>query len=138
MVITRGIEMSIAVVNVPGIGPKTAEYLEKQGITTAEALLEAGVEVLALSPGFGDARARKVMDAAAALVVGAEAGESPIMAMVTAEQIKGTKAKKAGKKGKKEKKKEKGKKAKQKVSAKRKGGKKKRKGSEKKKKKGKK
>lgn len=129
--------MSIAVVNVPGIGPKTAEYLEKQGITTAEALLQAGVGILALSPGFGDARARKVMDAAVALVVDAEADESPIMAAVTAEQIKGTKPKKAKKKSKKEKKKGKRKKAKQKASAKKESGKEKREGSKKKKKKGK-
>lgn len=132
--------MTIAVANVPGIGPKTAEYLAKQGVTTAEALLQAGAGILAVSPGFGDARARKVMDAAAALVVGAGAGESPIMAAVTAEQRKGAKPKKdkKEKKGKKKKKEGKMKGAKQKASVKRKSGKNKHKGSEKRKKKGKK
>ena len=64
--------MTVSVISVPGLGPKTAEYLEKQGITTAEALLEAGLDALVAAPGFGDSRARKVMDTAATMVVDAE------------------------------------------------------------------
>lgn len=118
--------MTIAIVDVSGIGPKTAEYLAKQGITTAEALLEAGLAVLAVSPGFGDARARKSMDSAAALVVGAEEAESPVKGGGKADNIKGMKSKKdkKGKKGKKKKSKEGGK---RKKSAKRKSGEKKQK-----------
>jgi hypothetical protein len=64
--------MTISVNQVPGLGPKTAEYLAQQGITTAETLLDAGLTVLIAAPGFGDGRARKVLDAAASLVVDAE------------------------------------------------------------------
>lgn len=107
--------MTIAVRDVPGLGPKTAEYLVGQGITSAEELLQAGLAVLIAAPGFGDGRARKVLDAAASLVVDAEE------AVLTPD-----KAKKKGKKKIK-------KKAKKKTSDKKKPGKEKKKKKEEKK-----
>jgi hypothetical protein len=74
----KGIYMTIAVIKISGLGLRTAEYLAQQGITTAEGLLEAGLEKLIAAPGFSEGRARKVMDAAATLVVDAEeAAEMP-------------------------------------------------------------
>ena len=65
--------MTIVVIDVTGVGPKTAEYLAQHGITTVEALLQAGLGILIAAPGFSDGRARKVMDAAATLIVDGEA-----------------------------------------------------------------
>ena len=121
--------MTIAVRDVPGLGPKTAEYLVGQGITSAEELLEAGLAVLIAAPGFGDGRARKVLDAAASLVVDAE--EAVLTQKKTKKKVK-KKPKKKGadkkKPGKAEKKKKEEKKDKKK------GGKKKDKKKDKKKK----
>ena len=56
--------MSTPLSQVAGIGPKTAEYLSDRGITTVEALLQAGVAALVEAPGFGEGRANTVVEAA--------------------------------------------------------------------------
>ncbi len=58
--------MKRAVIHIAGIGAKTEAYLKEQGIDSIEALLAAGVAVLANAPGFGENRARQVMEAASA------------------------------------------------------------------------
>lgn len=123
--------MAVNLLDVPGIGVKTADYLVKQGIGSAEALLAAGLEALIAAPGFGEARARRVLVAAAGLVVEQEEAALP----KTGKEKKGGKVKtaKKEKKGKKKtKKKEKGDKKKATDKGQGKKGKKKAKGKKKK------
>jgi len=106
--------MAIRLIEVPGIGPKTVEYLEAEGLATAEDLVQAGVEELMKAPGFHLNRATSVLDAARALIgeTGAEASASGKKSGKTAIPETGKKKKKQ-KKEKKEKK-DKGKNAKKK------------------------
>ncbi len=46
---------------VVGIGPKTAAYLRQHGVEDSDALLAVGVALLSSAPGFGEARAVKVL-----------------------------------------------------------------------------
>lgn len=87
--------MAIAITDVTGVGPSTATLLSGHGIGSAEALAQSSLKKLLSIPGFGPARARTVLVAAAQVV-----GEA------TATQAK------KGKKG-KEKKKQKDKKRKE-------------------------
>lgn len=91
--------MTTAVTAVTGIGPKTAEYLQQQGVDTAEKLLAGGVDLLSGAPGFGEARAQAVIEAAEELL-GKGAGKSDDTSGKKKKQKKAKKEK--NKKGKKE------------------------------------
>lgn len=82
--------MKHALTDIAGIGESTAARLAEHGIDSVKALLKGGMKKLMAVPGFGEARAAAVLDAAALL--------------------KHDKPKKEKKKGKKEKKKKKKKK----------------------------
>jgi len=133
MYVWRGIVMAVNLLDVPGIGVKTADYLVKQGIGSAEALLAAGLEALIAAPGFGEARARRVLDAAAGLVVEQEEAALPKRGKEKKDgKAKAAKKEKKGKKKEKTKKKEKGDKKKATDKGQGKKGKKKAKGKKKK------
>lgn len=60
--------MTTPVVNVIGIGLKTAAYLKTKRITTAEKLITYGAENLAKAPGIGLARAEAAIANAKQLI----------------------------------------------------------------------
>lgn len=60
--------MTTPVNRVTGIGPKTAEFLQRKGIDSVEALLACGHEGLLDAPGFSEGRAKNVLQAAAELL----------------------------------------------------------------------
>jgi len=97
----RRLIMTIPLNRVTGIGPKTVAYLKDKGVTTLDALLLAGPAVLAEAPGFGQARADRVMDAAKSLTEQGSSPETP--------SVKKDKKKEEGKKKGKGKKKKEGK-----------------------------
>jgi hypothetical protein len=105
MIIQRGIIVAIKVIDVPGIGPKTAEYLISEGLETAEDLLNAGIGQLIQAPGFHLNRANTVLEAARALIA---SGGVTVSAKKTApKSVKKAAKKKEAKKAKKEKSKDK-------------------------------
>ena len=53
--------MTVPVIEIPGIGPKAAEFLRNNGIFTAEDLLKDGINCLQRVPGFGKNRAEQVL-----------------------------------------------------------------------------
>jgi len=53
--------MTIPVIEIQGIGPKTAEFLRNNGIITAKDLLKNGARYLQQAPGFGEKRAEQVL-----------------------------------------------------------------------------
>jgi len=95
--------MKPAIIDIPGIGPAAAEALAEHRIRTLAALARASVEKISSIPGFSEARAAKIIAAAAELT--AASGTTP------AATDEGTSAKreKAAGKGKKDKKKKKNK-----------------------------
>jgi 3-methyladenine DNA glycosylase/8-oxoguanine DNA glycosylase len=103
--------MAIRLIEVPGIGPKTAKYLEAEGFSTAEDLVQAGVEELMKAPGFHQNRATSVLEAARALIsdTGAETSASgrEVGKVLIAETGKEKKTKKQKKKKKEKKDKDK-------------------------------
>jgi NAD-dependent DNA ligase len=90
--------MKPAIIDIPGIGPAAAEALAEHRIRTLAALARASVEKISSIPGFSEARAAKIIAAAAELT--AASGTTP------AATDEGTSAKreKAAGKGKKDKK----------------------------------
>jgi len=93
------------VIDVPGIGPKTAEYLISEGLETAEDLVNAGIGQLIQAPGFHLNRANKVLEAARVLIA---SGRETVSAKKTAPKtVKKSARKKEAKKAKKEKPKDK-------------------------------
>jgi hypothetical protein len=116
--------MKVSVIQVAGIGPKTAVFLKEHGIDSVEALLASGVGVLAQAPGFGETRARQVLDAASALLLaevatatgetGKKKTKKKKKKQKNATNKKDKKKSEKGKKGEKKKKKEKRKKKKNK------------------------
>lgn len=60
--------MKTDIERVPGIGPHSAEVLSRSGFASVASLADATVDQLSAVPGFGAARARKVIRSAAALV----------------------------------------------------------------------
>lgn len=88
--------MKLAIVDITGIGPAAATTLAEYGFSSLKSVAKSTVEKLAEVPGFSEARAEKVIAAAAELL------PSEI-------ESSGKKDKK-GKKGKKNKDKKKGKK----------------------------
>lgn len=60
--------MSSELESVPGIGPKTAEYLQEHKVATIKSLLKFGSDKLKHAPGFGEARAMMVIEAASLLI----------------------------------------------------------------------
>ena len=60
--------MSIPVIHVAGVGPKTAELLIENKIKTVDALIKAGEEKLTSIPGIGAIRAKAFIKAAQSLV----------------------------------------------------------------------
>ena len=53
--------MTVPVIEIQGIGPKTAEFLKSHGILTAEDLLKDGISCLQQVPGFSKNRAEQVL-----------------------------------------------------------------------------
>ena len=105
--------MKPVITDISGIGPAAAETLAEHRIKTLAGLARASVEKVAAIPGFSEARAARVIAAAAELL--AASGSTPPatdIAEEPAEKIssgdKGKKGKK-GKKSKDKKKKDKGK-----------------------------
>jgi endonuclease III len=105
----KGGFMATRLIEVPGIGPKTAEYLEGEGLASAEDLVQAGMDELIKAPGFHLNRATSVLDAARALIgeTGAEtpASDRKVEKVLTPEtgKAKEKKKQKKEKKGKKDK-----------------------------------
>lgn len=54
--------MSVPVIKISGIGPKTAEYLKASGIHTVLDLIKAGPQSLISAPGFSPGRAAMVFN----------------------------------------------------------------------------
>jgi hypothetical protein len=54
--------MTVPVIEIPGIGPKAAEFLRNNGIFTAEDLLKDGINCLQQVPGFSKNRAEQVLE----------------------------------------------------------------------------
>jgi Holliday junction resolvasome RuvABC DNA-binding subunit len=54
--------MTIPVIEIQGIGPKTAEFLRNNGIITVKDLLKNGTRYLQQAPGFGQKRAEQVLE----------------------------------------------------------------------------
>jgi Helix-hairpin-helix domain len=90
--------MSTPVNKVSGIGPKTTEYLKRKRITTAEALVKSGTDILVLAPGFSPGRAETVIKEAINLL----SGPPSATRAKTTNRVK-VKAEKTGKKDKKKK-----------------------------------
>ncbi len=89
------------VIDVPGVGPKTAEYLISEGLETAEDLVNAGIGQLIQAPGFHLNRANTVLEAARALI--ASGGETVSAKKAAPKSVKKAAKKKEAKKAKKEK-----------------------------------
>jgi len=68
--------MKTAVIDVPGIGPKSEKILAERGFKTLGALASATVEKLTAVPGFGVARASLVIKTANELLSKAASGDS--------------------------------------------------------------
>jgi endonuclease III len=100
--------------DVTGIGVKTAEVLAEHRIKTPAALAKASIERITSIPGFSEARAATVIEAAKALLAGggaASAGKAkPVSAPADADSKDKKKGKKKDKKKGKKKDKKKGKK----------------------------
>ncbi len=95
--------------NVPGIGPKTAEFLQQEGIDSAESLAAMDAEKLMRAPGFHLNRAQAVIRAAAKLTGGAnKEGLVPVTVAGKVKKVKKSKGKKKGGKGKSDKKEKRG------------------------------
>ena len=56
--------MTIALTQVPGIGPSTAKVLAENGINSAQQLADTTLAQLTKVPGFGSARASRAIKAA--------------------------------------------------------------------------
>jgi NAD-dependent DNA ligase len=95
--------MKPAIIDIPGIGPAAAEALAEHRIRTLAALARASVEKISSIPGFSEARAARVIAAAAEL--NAASGTPP----AATDEGASAKREKAAGKGKKDKKKGKGK-----------------------------
>jgi len=91
--------MKPAIIDIPGIGPATADALAEHRIRGVASLARASVEKIATIPGFSEARAAKVIAAAAELLA-----ESGVTRSATGKAGKPGKQAKAGGKGKKDKK----------------------------------
>ena len=61
--------MTVPVIEIQGIGSKTAEFLKSHGILTAEDLLKDGTNCLGQAPGFGKDRAEQVLKVIATSLV---------------------------------------------------------------------
>ncbi len=108
--------MKPVIIDIQGIGPAAEESLAEHGYRTLRKLAGTTVEKLATVPGFSEARAGKVI-AAAAELLRSESGEKGAKGKQAGKEKKGKKDKrgkkdKKGKKGKKGKKDKKGKKGK--------------------------
>ena len=53
--------MTVPVIEIQGIGPKTAAFLKECGILTAKDLLKDDANCLRQAPGFGNNRAQQVL-----------------------------------------------------------------------------
>lgn len=88
--------MPLSLESVPGLGPKTVEYLRKQNITTLKVFVKSGIDHLKQAPGFGVARAESVIAGAAEMLE-----NDKKLAKKSAKKDKAKKEKKNGKKNKK-------------------------------------
>ena len=98
--------MKPAIIDITGIGPAAAEALAEHRIRTVASLANASVENISAIPGFSEARAERVIAAAAELLA-VSATDQPAEAAEADDQVK---ASGTGKKDKKYKRKGKGKK----------------------------
>ena len=99
--------MKPAIIDIPGIGPAAAAALGEHRIKTLASLARAPVEKITAVPGFSEARALRVIAAAADLL--ATSATSQATETETAAAGKQVKAGDKGKKDKKGKRKDKGK-----------------------------
>ena len=107
--------MTIAVTQINGIGPKTAEFLKKNRITTVEALVKSGTKVLSQATGFNEERAAKFVAEGVKLLAAGPAKTTSRVKAKPATKVKSEKSdKKKDKKDKKGKKDKKDKKSKDK------------------------
>ena len=102
--------MKPAIIDIPGIGPAAAAALGEHRIKTLASLARAPVEKITAVPGFSEARAIRVIAAAADLL--ATSATSQAAETKTAAAGKQVKAGGKGKKDKKDKRKDKSKKGK--------------------------
>ena len=98
--------MKSTMTDVTGIGIKTAEVLAEHKIKTPAALAKASIEKITSIPGFSEARAATVIEAAKTLLAGDDAASPGEAKPVSAPADADSKDKKKGKK-KKDKKKDK-------------------------------
>jgi len=101
--------MKAAITDISGIGPAAAAALGEQGFGSLKALARASAEQVSAVPGFSDARAQKVIAAAAELLGAGNAGKAPSGAAETGGKDKKKKDRKKGSKDKKKKDRKKGK-----------------------------
>ena len=119
--------MKPAIIDITGIGPAAAEALAEHRIRTVASLANASVENISAIPGFSEARAERVIAAAAELLA-VSATDQPAEAAEADDQVKASGKGKKDKKDKKDKRKGKGKKGKKGKNKKDKKGKGKKKG----------
>lgn len=93
--------MAIVITKVWGIGAQTADVLAEHGFKTAEDLAQTSVLSLVNVPGFGPAKAQKVIESALALLEANVQEETPKVS--TQDQEKSVKKDKKKKKKKKKK-----------------------------------
>jgi hypothetical protein len=106
--------MKPAIIDIVGIGPAAADTLAENGFRTLRSLARTTVEKLSAVPGFSEARAERVIAAAAELLPAPAAPAPTGDTEKPAKEAKKDKKDKKGKKDKKDKKKKKGKKDKKK------------------------
>ena len=111
--------MKPAIIDINGIGPAAVETLAEYRINSVNALARASIEKIAAIPGFSEARAARMIAAAADLL--APSGMTQSTDDSDREPSKKDKKDKKGKKGKKDKKKKKKGKGKNKGKGKKKG-----------------
>jgi NAD-dependent DNA ligase len=112
--------MKPAIIDIPGIGPAAAATLAEHRIRGIATLAKAPVEKIAAIPGFGEARATRVIAAAAELLAASNTSTPARTAAKTAEKTE-VKAKSGGKDKKQKKDKQKKSKGKNKDKGKKKG-----------------
>jgi len=104
--------MKPVITDINGIGPAAAEALAEHRIRTVASLAKASVEKVNAVPGFSEARAVRVIAAAAELLAESGSATSQPAMTKTADTGKAARSGVKGKKGKKDKKGKKGKKGK--------------------------
>lgn len=95
--------MTTPLTDIAGIGPSAAKVLQAHNINSAEDLAAASVAEITAVPGFGEIRAQRIKEAAAAAIQPAESAAEPAPAENKNKKESGEKEPKKEKKSKEEK-----------------------------------